>query len=742
VTTYVYDHLYRLVTTRYPASNIEYIYNAVNNRTAMTDTSGTTTYVYDRLYRPVTITSPATGTVGYRYDAVGNRTRVIYPTSQTVTYTYDAADRLVQVEDWDGGVTAYIYDGAGRVLTTTLPNGITTTHGYDDAGRLVRLAHAGPHGALFSYDYTLDGVGNRVGVREYVRPPTLLVYVPVVMHDYSTGGEAMMGGGESFLSPLPTPVPQPGLPDSSPSPSTPKKPLDNEGIPPKSSLLLGDPSLLLFAPLVVAAIVQRKKGRRWAALAARALLAIAAVGLGVVLAGWLASPTAAVPPTDLLPMPFLSPVPPPGSGLQLEVGTVDGVDDDNYTTVPLVHRYGEMVVIATATYANNTVPLVTRVRNAQGNSFQVKLQNADDDPNPLQPETIHYLVMEAEDYTLPDGRAIEGQVITSTLTDRKNSWQGQSLDYTQSYSNPVVLGQVMTENDADWSVFWDRGDGSRAAVPDSDNLWVGKHVGSDGDKDRADELLGVVVIEAGVGNLRGVAYQASLGDDIVRGIGDSPPYVYDFSPVFESAPQVALLSQAGMEGNDGSWAVLYGVGEPPLGVSSMNLAVDEDQCGDAERSHVAEPVAYLVFEEPVVYPPPPGEVTINYVYNDLDRLIEAEYSTGERFEYAYDKVGNRTAMTETLPLDGTTVTTYTYDTADRLLVSGSAGHQVSYGWDDRGNLTSNGIRTTPPGGWWVRRASRPRWSIPTTATACAWRGAPAHRAPPTPGTWPPACRRC
>jgi RHS repeat-associated protein len=91
---------------------------------------------------------------------------------------------------------------------------------------------------------------------------------------------------------------------------------------------------------------------------------------------------------------------------------------------------------------------------------------------------------------------------------------------------------------------------------------------------------------------------------------------------------------------------------------------------------------------------PPNGITTTHGYDDADRLVEARYyPTGERFEYAYDAVGNRMAMTETLPLDGTTVTTYTYDAADRLLVSGSAGHQVSYGWDDRGNLTSNGTFT-------------------------------------------------
>jgi RHS repeat-associated protein len=77
------------------------------------------------------------------------------------------------------------------------------------------------------------------------------------------------------------------------------------------------------------------------------------------------------------------------------------------------------------------------------------------------------------------------------------------------------------------------------------------------------------------------------------------------------------------------------------------------------------------------------EVTV-YVYDSLNRLTSATYSTGEVFEYAYDAVGNRTAMTTT---EGTT--TYEYDAANRLTSVGG----VTYTWDARGNLVSDGTFT-------------------------------------------------
>ncbi|MDY7078647.1 MAG: hypothetical protein SXV54_17165, partial [Chloroflexota bacterium] len=62
-------------------------------------------------------------------------------------------------------------------------------------------------------------------------------------------------------------------------------------------------------------------------------------------------------------------------------------------------------------------------------------------------------------------------------------------------------------------------------------------------------------------------------------------------------------------------------------------------------------------------------------------------SSGESFEYRYDAVGNRLALTETIT--STVVTTYTYDAANRLTSAGD----VTYTWDDRGNLVSDGTFT-------------------------------------------------
>ena len=57
--------------------------------------------------------------------------------------------------------------------------------------------------------------------------------------------------------------------------------------------------------------------------------------------------------------------------------------------------------------------------------------------------------------------------------------------------------------------------------------------------------------------------------------------------------------------------------------------------------------------------------TITYTYDSLYRLTEADYSSGEKFEYAYDAVGNMTAVTTMIT--STVVSTREYDIANPVV---------------------------------------------------------------------------
>src|SRR5574341_325255 len=83
--------------------------------------------------------------------------------------------------------------------------------------------------------------------------------------------------------------------------------------------------------------------------------------------------------------------------------------------------------------------------------------------------------------------------------------------------------------------------------------------------------------------------------------------------------------------------------------------------------------------------------TINYLYDPLYRLKEANYSDGRYFRYMYDAVGNR--LTETkcpaIPCGTPTTNTYVYDIANRL----TSVNGQTYTWDNNGNLLNDGTTT-------------------------------------------------
>lgn len=77
--------------------------------------------------------------------------------------------------------------------------------------------------------------------------------------------------------------------------------------------------------------------------------------------------------------------------------------------------------------------------------------------------------------------------------------------------------------------------------------------------------------------------------------------------------------------------------------------------------------------------------TIDYTYDSLNRLTQANYSTNRSHQYTYDAVGNRLSQITTVNGSSTTIP-YTYDAANRLAsVSGTA-----YNWDANGNLLRAG----------------------------------------------------
>ncbi len=351
------------------------------------------------------------------------------------------------------------------------------------------------------------------------------------------------------------------------------------------------------------------------------------VGIRVNLSGGVSNTPIQVTFDDFEVYDVSVPTVPTGSG-RLE--TVSASADGNWTTVNTSQTYDSPVIACSVSYVNNTNPVVIRMQNVASNSFDVRLQNPGDLASVVS-DQVSCLVAEEGTWTLPDGRKMEAQLVNSTITDNSSSWVGQSVAYGQTYANPTVFGQVMTSNDAKWSTFWSRG--SSAISPASPtSLFVGKEVAEDPDTNRANETLGVIIIDAGQGTLDSVNYETITGPDTVFDI--SNPATYTFNSSFGSTPQFGLVTQAAMDGGNGGWAYLFG--SNGLTASGLTLIIDEDQINDSERAHTNEQVSYFVAESPLSISwgddgpdPEPTPVPVEvYAQDDFNRTISESWSFG------------------------------------------------------------------------------------------------------------------
>jgi hypothetical protein len=268
-------------------------------------------------------------------------------------------------------------------------------------------------------------------------------------------------------------------------------------------------------------------------------------------------------------------------------------------TVGLTHTYASPVVVCSAGHANNTSPAVVRVSRVTPGSFNGRLQNPGD-LSVVHDETVHCIVAEEGQHSI-DGHKFEARKYTTSVTDRKGRWIGTAQTYLHSYTEPVVIGQVIGADDerSEWSVFWNKGL-SRAGVPTSLALTTGRTVLEDTDTGRGSETVAFMVFESGHGIFAGVEFETAVGPRTVSGEPNGAPFVYGFETAFASAPAVALNQMAGVFGGDGGWSQTYGV--EPATATTLSLFIDEDQLADAERSHDLERVGYAVFASDFVYP--------------------------------------------------------------------------------------------------------------------------------------------
>ena len=100
-------------------------------------------YAWDNAGRLASTTAGGK-TLGYQYDAAGNRTRITWPeaTAFYVTTAYDELNQPTVIKELGAATLAtYTYDDLSRRTSVALGNTTTTAYGYDAQGMLQTLSH-------------------------------------------------------------------------------------------------------------------------------------------------------------------------------------------------------------------------------------------------------------------------------------------------------------------------------------------------------------------------------------------------------------------------------------------------------------------------------------------------------------------------------------------------------------------------------------------------------------------------
>ena len=359
-----------------------------------------------------------------------------------------------------------------------------------------------------------------------------------------------------------------------------------------------------------------------------------------------------------------------------------------WTTVTLDRSYASMVVVATPSYTKDSPPVVVRVRNAAGNTFELMAARTDGLADPISGVDVHYLVVKEGVYNVAQhGVQMEAVKYSSATTDRTGSWLGESRSYANpgGYTNPVVLGQVMTANDPNFSVFWARG-ASSLDPPSPSALYTGKHIGQDFTTARASETIGYIVIEGGRGNLAGTSYLAAVGADAIRGMDDGPPFAYSLGNSLLTLTVNEPVDSVSIGAND----ILLSQGAV-LGARALNATTIEYTLAFSQEEvlSVAMPAGALTdqFGNPIE--PFVGSYFLDWDTIELPASFEAAVpagslvydathaamisTPGDTDSFTFQVQAGQTIAAEVDPASGLAPTIELFDPSNASLASGSSG---------------------------------------------------------------------
>ena len=369
----------------------------------------------------------------------------------------------------------------------------------------------------------------------------------------------------------------------------------------------------------------------------------------------------------------------------LQVNSVGSVS----VSVNFANSYASPVPVCTYVLASSAnPPAVVRISSVSSSGMVVRVEQMQG--GTASAGTLHCIVVEQGFHTLPDGRPVQALRITSTGTHGSNAANGWNIASMQNISSsvnsaltsPVVLGQVMTSNDARGSVFHANNCGNRGNPPAAGAICVTKHIGEVSGS-RVNETLGVIITNAGSGSITGANYTAGRSPNSVQGTGNAPPYAVSVGAGYTAG----TLTQAAENGGNGGWAVFYGAS--PFSASGFNAAIEEEiDAGDRTRTHIAEEVSYWLFA-----PTPALDITKTAsFFTDLDSDGEAGVGDVIRYTYTVTNTGS-------IPVADVFVSDVTNGTDPAFLGGNNPGNPPHVSLIDNGISSDSSDTNSDPNVW-------------------------------------------
>ncbi|MEA4935653.1 MAG: RHS repeat-associated core domain-containing protein [Paludibacter sp.] len=154
-----------------------YTYDADNDLTSFTDSTGTTSYVRDNGGFISSVIYPGNKTVTFQYDDNGNLVKTIYPNGFEVVNQLNSLNRITAVT-WNNASVSCTFDAVGNTLTEFCSNQVHSYYEYNQNNVLIKTEHATGDSLIFSEKVLSDsGIIKSIQIKspvEMVKAPATI----------------------------------------------------------------------------------------------------------------------------------------------------------------------------------------------------------------------------------------------------------------------------------------------------------------------------------------------------------------------------------------------------------------------------------------------------------------------------------------------------------------------------------------------------------------------------------------